>query len=122
MKKLILAAVVALSPVAASAAPLTGAWAFTGAFSSMGINFALNCRFTQTGGALSGPCRDPKQPADVQATGSVAGANVTFAYDTNYMGVAVHLVYKGVLQPNGSIAGGVDAGTVQGTFSGARSR
>src|ERR1700759_5626096 len=123
MKTLLIAAAMILLPTAASAAPsLTGTWAVSGAVSSMGVNFSLACHLTQTGAKLSGPCKDPQPPADVQLAGSVSGANVNWAYDVSYMGVAVHMVYTGVIAPTGNgMAGGILANnSVQGTFTAAR--
>ncbi|HTX48221.1 MAG TPA: hypothetical protein VME40_02410 [Caulobacteraceae bacterium] len=126
MKKLLMAVAFALAaaaaPAIASAADMGGAWAVDGAFSTMGIKFSLVCRFTQSGAKFSGPCKDPQQATPNAASGAVNGANVEFVYDTVYMGVNLHMDYKGVVQPNGAISGGIDTGTVQGTFTAARTR
>ena len=111
-----------LAPTLAHADGMAGPWAVNGAFDSMGVKFSLVCNFTQVGAKISGPCKDPQQPSPNSASGSVSGPNVEFAYDTVYMGVSVHLTYKGVMAANGAISGGIDAGTVQGTFTAARAR
>ncbi len=122
MKKLLIAGVIALAlaPTLASAADMNGNWAVAGAFDGMGVKFNLACHFTQgAGGKFSGPCKDPQQAAPNAVSGSIAGTAVTFAYDTTYMGVNVHMTYKGVLAANGAIAGGIDAnnGTATGSFT-----
>ena len=126
MKKLLLvlgfALAAAVVPTMASAADMGGAWAVDGAFSSMGIKFSLVCHFAQVGTKFSGPCKDPQQAAPNAASGSVNGANVEFAYDTVYMGVNLHMVYKGVAQPDGAISGAIDTGSVQGAFTAARAK
>jgi hypothetical protein len=122
MKKLLLVLVLALTPAIASAADMGGAWAVDGAFSTMGIKFSLVCHFTQAGTKFSGPCKDPQQATPNAASGAVNGANVEFAYDTVYMGVNLHMDYKGVVQPNGAVSGGIDTGSVQGAFTAARTK
>jgi len=127
VKKLILLAALALTPALtpclAQAADVNGNWALNGVFNTMGIKFALNCHFAQAGAKLTGVCRDPARPdAAINPVGSVSGNQVVFAYDTNYMGVAVHLTYKAAVQANGSLAGSVDAVQAQGTFSGVRTK
>jgi hypothetical protein len=122
MKTLLLALGLALAPAVASAADMGGAWAVNGTFNTMGIKFNLVCHFTQVGTKFSGPCKDPQQATPNAASGAVDGANVEFAYDTVYMGVNLHMIYKGVAQPNGVISGGIDTGTVQGAFTAARTK
>lgn len=116
---LIAAAVLALSPAAALAADLSGAWKINGSFDSMGINYSLTCTLTQTGSALAGPCKGP-QGEDIKATGSVDGATAVISYDTNYQGAPVHLDYKGAVQSDGSLKGTIDAGAAQGAFTAAK--
>ena len=122
MRTLILAATLALAPAFASAADMSGAWAVSGTFGSMGVKFSLVCHFTQSGAKFSGPCKDPQQAAPNATSGATSGSNVEFAYDTVYMGVNVHLDYKGQVQPGGAISGGIDAGTVQGAFTASRAK
>ncbi|HUO11435.1 MAG TPA: hypothetical protein VMU37_01640 [Caulobacteraceae bacterium] len=122
MKTLILAAALALAPAVASAADMSGAWAVSGTFGGMGVKFSLVCHFTQSGPKFSGPCKDPQQATPNATTGTTSGPNVEFAYDTVYMGVNVHLDYKGVVGPGGAISGGIDAGTVQGAFTASRAK
>ena len=120
VKKLLIAvAVLALSPVVAFAADLSGAWKINGSFPDMGVNYSLTCTLTQTGTALAGPCKGP-QGEDIKATGSVDGAKADIAYDTTYQGTPVHLDYKGELQPDGTLKGAIDAGAAQGTFTAAK--
>ena len=117
MKRLLVAAaVLALSPVAALAADLSGAWKINGSFDSMGVTYSLTCTLTQTGTTLAGPCKGP-QGEDIAATGSYDGTNAVISYDTTYQGTPVHLDYKGTVQADGSLKGAIDAGAVQGTFT-----
>ena len=121
MKKLVLAAVVALLPGAALAADISGAWNVAGAFDAMGIKYNSACTLKQdSGGKLTGTCQGTQQES-VATTGAVTtGADgktaVEFAYDTSYQGSPVHLDYKGALQADGTVTGAVDAGGISGTF------
>ena len=57
MKKLVLAAVLALAPGAALAADLSGAWNVAGSFDAMGIKYTSACTLAQdSGGKLTGTC------------------------------------------------------------------
>ena len=116
MKKLLLAAALALAPIAASAADISGDWTVNGAFDSMGVKYTLTCTFAvDAAGKLTGPCKGDQ--GDLTATGAVTGGNVEFAYDTTYQGTPVHLDYKGAVGADGSITGTVDTGGPQGTFT-----
>lgn len=125
MKKLVLAAALALSPAAALAADLTGQWNVAGAFDAMGIKYSSACTLAQdAGGKLTGTCQGTQQES-AATTGTVTtGADgktaVEFAYDTSYQGSPVHLDYKGTVQADGTLAGTVDAGGADGTFTAAK--
>ena len=122
MKKLVLAALLALAPGAALAADLSGGWNVAGAFDAMGIKFTSACKLAQdSSGKLTGTCQGTQQES-AATTGTVTtGADgktaVEFAYDTSYQGSPVHLDYKGAVQADGTLAGTVDAGGVSGTFT-----
>jgi len=124
VKKLLLAAVLACAPLTALAAPnLGGVWKIKGAFPSMGVNYAATCTLKQdAAGHLAGVCVGDNGESD-PASGSAsvgAGGKPGFevGYDTHYSGVAIHLAYTGVQQPNGSIAGAVNSTPgPQGTFT-----
>ena len=124
MKKLAIAAALALSPgVAALAADFSGSWNLAGAFDSLGMKYSSTCKLAQdAGGKLTGTCTGSQNEA-AATTGSVmAGSggktNVEFVHDTTYQGSPVHLDYKGAAQPDGSLAGTVDSGSgVPGTFT-----
>jgi hypothetical protein len=122
VKKLVLAAALALLPGAALAADLSGAWNVAGSFDAMGIKYASACNLTQdSGGKLTGACTGT-QNEQAATTGTVTtGADgktaVEFAYDTSYQGSPVHLDYKGALQADGTVTGTVDAGGADGTFT-----
>jgi hypothetical protein len=120
VKKLILAAALALTPCAALAADVSGAWTVAGSFDAMGIKFTSDCKLAQdAGGKLSGTCTGTQNEA-AATTGAVTTADgktaVAFAYDTTYQGSPVHLAYTGALQADGTVTGAVDAGGAQGTF------
>ncbi len=125
MKKLVLAAALALLPGAALAADLSGAWNVAGSFDAMGIKYASACTLAQdAGGKLTGTCQGTQNEA-AATTGTVTtGADgktaVEFAYDTSYQGSPVHLDYKGAVQADGTLAGTVDAGGADGTFTAAK--
>jgi opacity protein-like surface antigen len=116
-KLLIAAAALALAPVVAFAADLSGAWTVNASFDSVGIKYTVTCTLAQDGaGKLTGPCKD--DAGSNAATGTVDGSTVSFAYDTTYGGNPYHLTYKGALQTDGSLTGSVDAsGQAQGTFT-----
>jgi hypothetical protein len=122
MKKLVLAAVIALAPGAVFAADLSGAWNVAGSFDAMGIKYNSACKLAQdASGKLTGTCQGTQQES-AATTGTVTtGADgktaVEFAYDTSYQGTPVHLDYKGALQADGSLSGTVDAGGANGTFT-----
>jgi hypothetical protein len=113
---LIAAAALVLAPVGAQAADLTGVWKVHGEFTGV-ITYTAVCTFKQTGAALSGPCVDPKNNTNVVAKGSVNGGAVEFGYDATFTGLAVHLDYKGAVQPDGTLKGVISTGGPQGAFT-----
>lgn len=122
MKTMLLSAALALAPAAALAADLSGAWNVAGAFGDE-IKYAAVCTWKQDGaGKLAGACRQEGAAADAPASGSVDGSKVEFLYDAAYQGSTYHLDYKGDLQPDGGVAGTVDAGGPQGTFTATRAK
>jgi opacity protein-like surface antigen len=122
VKKLALAAALALLPSAALAADVSGDWNVAGEFAAMGIKFQSACKLAQdTGGKVTGSCTGTQNEA-APTTGAVTtGADgktaVEFAYDTSYQGSPVHLDFKGALGADGAITGAVDAGGADGTFT-----
>jgi hypothetical protein len=126
VKRLLLAAVLACAPGVALAADISGAWTINAAFDSMGVKFTATCTFTQdAGGKLTAPCKGPAGEAlsatGAVTTGSDGKAMVEFGYDTTYQGTPVHLDYKGAPQADGSLAGTIDTGGPQGTFTATKS-
>jgi hypothetical protein len=111
-----LAAMLALAPAGAQAADLTGVWKVHGQFTGV-ITYTATCTFSQAGASLSGPCVDPQNNTNVQAKGAVSGGAVEFGYDANFNGLAVHLDYKGAVQPDGTLKGTIDTGGPQGAFT-----
>lgn len=125
MKKLALAAALALLPGAALAADLSGAWNVAGSFDAMGIKYSSACTLAEdAGGKLSGTCQGTQQESAATTgtvtTGADGKTDVEFAYDTSYQGSPVHLDYKGAVQGDGTLAGTVDAGGASGTFTAAK--
>jgi hypothetical protein len=121
VKRLLIAAtaLMAMAPAAAFAADLSGSWTINGNFNDQ-IKYSLTCALKQTGTALAGPCKGPQGEA-ITATGSYDGTNAVISYDTTYQGNPVHLDYKGTVQADGSLAGTIDAGGAQGTFTATKS-
>jgi hypothetical protein len=124
VKKMLLAAALVLAPGAALAADVSGDWNVAGSFDAMGIKYASHCKLAQAAdGKLTGACLGT-QNEQAAATGAATTADgktaVEFAYDTTYQGMPVHLAYKGALQADGTLAGAVDAGGAQGTFTAAK--
>ena len=121
MKKLLIAALLAAAPIAASAADISGAWAINASFDSVGIKYSVTCTLVQdVSGKLTGPCKDD-QGNNSPATGTLTGTSLVLAYDTSYGGNPYHLTYKGDVQADGSLKGTVDAsGQVQGAFTGTK--
>lgn len=118
MKTLFVAAAVALTfaPATALAAGLSGVWKVHGVFSGV-ISYTAVCTFKPSGADFAGPCIDPTNKTNVQAKGAVNGGAVEFGYDASFNGVAVHLDYKGTLQPDGSLKGVIVTGGPQGDFT-----
>ena len=117
MKKLLLSAVLACAPTVLLAADMSGTWTVNGAFDSMGVKYTVSCAIKDDGGKLAGPCTGDPSGGTLQATGTESGTAVEFAYDTTYQGTPVHLDYKGTVAADGSIAGTIDTGGPQGTFT-----
>ncbi|HWF76030.1 MAG TPA: hypothetical protein VN694_02535 [Caulobacteraceae bacterium] len=122
MKKLVLAAAVALLPGAALAADLSGAWNVAGSFDAMGIKYSSACKLKEDpAGKLSGSCQGTQNEDDATTGAVTTGADgktaIEFAYDTTYQGSPVHLDYKGTEQADGTLSGTVDAGGADGTFT-----
>jgi hypothetical protein len=119
---LIAAAALALAPGAVFAADLSGDWTVHGNFDSMGVKYDSPCKLAQDStGKLTGTCQgnagDSAATTGTVTTGTDGKTAVEFAYDTTYQGTPVHLDYKGTVQADGSIAGAVETGGPQGTFT-----
>jgi hypothetical protein len=113
------AAALALAPASALAAGLSGVWKVHGVFSGV-ITYTAVCTFKPAGANFAGPCVDPSNNTNVQAKGAVNGGAVEFGYDASFNGVAVHLDYKGAVQPDGTLKGVIVTGGPQGTFTAGR--
>ena len=116
MKKLLLAAAIACAPTLVLAADNSGVWTINAAFDSMGVKYVATCTMKDDGtGKLSGPCHSDQ--GDSPATGSVAGTAFEITYGTTYQGTPVTLDYKGTIAADGTVAGTIDTGGPQGTFT-----
>jgi hypothetical protein len=114
--KTLLIAAAALAPAGALAADLSGVWKVHGVFAGV-ISYTAVCTFRQAGSSLAGHCVDPKNNTDAQAKGAVNGAAIEFSYDTKFSGLALHLDYKGALQPDGTLKGVIGTGSTPGAFT-----
>jgi hypothetical protein len=116
VKKLLVAAALALAPASAFAADLSGPWKVHGTFNDV-ISYTASCTFKQTGATLAGPCVDPANNTNVVAHGTVNGGAVEFGYDAAFQGLTVHLDYKGAVQPDGTLKGVIETGGPEGAFT-----
>ena len=122
MKRLIIGAAAAaalLAPVAASAADVNGAWKLKVDVADMTID--VNCNLTQSASALGGDCKradGDEQPAKL--TGAVDGDALSWAYDIDFGGQAMHIAYKAQIQPDGTMKGTIEVPGVSGTFTGSK--
>jgi opacity protein-like surface antigen len=118
-KLLLAAALAALLPASAMAqsTDASGAWKLT--LDIAGMTIPLNCTFAVMDKSLGGTC-DGGDGKPVAITGGVDGSNLNWAYDTTYMGMPMHVVYKGAVKPDSTISGTVDVPGASGTFSGTK--
>lgn len=113
---LVLAAAALLAPVIACAKDVSGAWKFetTGAH---GGTSTMTCTLTGSGNTIAGSCVT-QQGSTVKVSGTLTGDNVDFGYDLN--GSPLHVDFKGVIQPDGSIKGTVTAAIPPAPFIGTK--
>ena len=118
MKTLMLAAAAALlAPGLAAAQDLSGTW-------NLNLNIAdmmipVTCTFVQAGQALTGSCGGPDgKPAAL--TGTVDGAKLSWAYDTQFQDMPMHVAYKGDIKSDTAISGALDVPGASGTFTGTK--
>ncbi len=83
---------------------------------SNGVNWSLGCAFKASGRTVTGPCAAAIGPP-AHATGTVDGANMSFAYDYDLQGRQAHISYIGTVQPDGSVKGVVAQDGASGTFT-----
>lgn len=101
-----LAAILAAAPAIALAADLSGVWKLD--LSVQGQTSTVSCTFTQTGNSIAGPCVGAGGSHD--ATGTVDGDKVTFAYDTSIQGQALKVTFTADVQVDGALKGNADIG------------
>lgn len=115
-RALLLAAAALLAPAVTSAADLSGAWKFQASGPRGGAS-TMTCTLTRTGTTIAGRCVTP-QGTTVNVSGTVTGNQVDFGY--NLAGSPLHIDFKGVVQPDGSIKGSVTAAIPPSPFVGVR--
>jgi hypothetical protein len=113
LKHALLIAATLLAPAIACANDLSGAWKFeaTGARGAT----TMTCTLTRSGTQIAGPCVTARGTT-VDVSGTVTGTQVDFGYDLT--GSLLHVDFKGVLQPDGSIKGTVTAAIPPVPFTG----
>ena len=100
---------------AADAADLTGPWLLHADWGPT-FRYDLTCALTQKGQAVSGTCMGGVLPE--RTSGTLDGDKLELEYITDYQGEDVDTHYHGVIDPNGSVSGTVDAGPTPGWFDG----
>ncbi len=102
MKRVLLFVVAAcLAPAVACASDLSGTWTFQST-GPKGGSSTMSCKLIQSGTSILGPCVTP-QGSTVDASGTVSGDQIDVGY--NLAGSPLHVDFKGVMQPDGSIKG-----------------
>ncbi len=105
------------TPLMQDGAGQASAWKVEVAFDA--LKYVVLCAFKSNSGNLRGPCAVTQGPT-LQASGVSDGVNVTLGYDTDFQGQPVHVEYKGVLQPDGSLKGTTASGSGVGVFTATR--
>ena len=113
---ILLAASALLAPAIGRAADLSGTWKFQ-ATGPRGGTTTMTCTLTRSGASIAGPCVTP-QGSTVDVSGTVTGDQVDFGY--NLAGSPLHVDFKGVVQPDGSIKGTVTASIPPAPFTGTK--
>jgi hypothetical protein len=104
----------------ASATSLTGDWAVSLQLDQITASPSLTLK--QDADKLTGEYIS-QQYGKFPVTGTVKGTELTFTVAMSIEGNAMNVVYNGVVQPDGSIKGGVDiGGAMSGTFSATRKK
>lgn len=97
---------------APAGADITGTW--KGSFAAQGTNYSLTLHLASAAGAVTGSVEGlPTTPAQIHE-GKLVGDTVTFWLNTDYMGQAYKLLYKGKIS-SGQIA--FSFGTDDGSWS-----
>jgi hypothetical protein len=95
------AASITINP--ASENPLTGEWKVRNDIASNVSE--MTCSFTQKGEELTGGCAT--EQGNVEITGKVVDASVSWVFKSVYNGGPITLTYKGSLGTDGQLAGAV---------------
>jgi len=96
-----------------AAADLSGDWKLEGQLAAVRINRV--CALKQEGNKLLGKCKSAAN--EVELTGEIDGRNVTWKYDTDYMGSKLTLTYQGSLESDKAIKGTIVATDAKGSFT-----
>ena len=83
------------------------------------FDFQMLCALKVKGRYLRGPC-GAGDGVVLRTIGTMDDKAVTFAYDTSFAGMPLHVVYTGALQPDGSIKGTAFDGAHSGIFTAKR--
>ncbi len=102
-------------PASGLAADFSGAWVIK-SHPSPGLDFTLLCVITANGVSVSGPCVST-QGTPLHTSGHLSETKMRFKYSTDYNGSGVRLDYSGLVQPNGTVNGTVNAGSSNGGFN-----
>lgn len=118
MKTILFALFLTAAAAQTSDAPLAGKWQVH--TSIAGNEVDQDCEFAQKGGELTGTCVSPRGKVEIQ--GKADGTAVTWSYKSEHDGTPLVVVYKGTLDAEGKMKGGVsvEAFGVEGEFTAAR--
>jgi hypothetical protein len=115
MKRIALAlCAVALAAVSVSAADISGTWNVDGDVVGNPVKFP--CVMQQDGEKLTGTAT-LEAGKDVQVTGTVKDAAVTFEFDNEHEGTMYHLVFSGTIGDDGVLKGTIAVAGVEGSFT-----
>jgi hypothetical protein len=104
MKRSHLVTTLALAPVLASAADISGTWKLDNTFN--GRVSVINCTLVQKDEALSGSCKpDVEGMAASNLTGTIKGSDAKWGYDLVFNGRPARVDFEMKLVADGSLEG-----------------
>ena len=98
--RILAAAVLALAPVWAFAADLTGTW--TATYDTQMGPMEYTYQLKQTGAALTGTAKNQMGEVELK-NGKVENDSVTFVEEVNFGGMPISISYTGKILPSGEI-------------------